>query len=73
MHHLLNILAGVGQALGALGTAPQYRYPELGDRQKDMQHIVGDMAVVGRRLGKQTDKELKKTEHGEIDHCTATQ
>lgn len=73
MEHLMNILLGFGQTLGAFGTAPQYQYPEMGDRQQDMREIAGDMETVGRRLRNQANKELKQAKHVQIDHCATAQ
>lgn len=70
MQHLLNILEGVGQALNALGTSPQYRYPEVGDRVRDQHRIAGDMMIVGRRLRKNVKKEQDRVRDGEVKDCS---
>ncbi|WP_137895009.1 hypothetical protein [Ramlibacter sp. 2FC] len=73
MNHLLNILAGVGQVINALGSAPQYRYPQVGDRRMDAKNIAGGFVTVGRDLKKKADKELTRHSHGKIDHSAASQ
>jgi len=58
MNHLLNALAGFGSAINALGTAPKYTLPSVGDRSKDMRKIASDFSTVGRRMGKNTARAL---------------
>ena len=73
MNHLLNILASVGQAMNAFGSAPQYRYPKIGDRRKDSQKIAGDFSSVGRRLKKHTEDELNLHTHVKVHHSAASE
>lgn len=62
----MNFLAGLGSSLGALGTAPKYKYPKLGDRKKDAANMRGDFRVVSRDLNKTTRAELQEG-HGEVN------
>lgn len=60
MHHIVNLLVGVGSVLGALGTGPTYHFPTPADRSKDLRHIRGDVRAAGTSLKKATKKaELK--------------
>ncbi|MFM2056064.1 MAG: hypothetical protein RLY71_449 [Pseudomonadota bacterium] len=71
MQHLLNLLAGLGESLGALGSAPQYRYPRLGDRRADLDHLRSDMGRVGQDLRNTAKRALSNDSgrsHGAIDN-----
>lgn len=46
MDHLKNFLLGIGDVLTAFGTAPNYKYPGMGDRAIDNQKMRRDMAAV---------------------------
>jgi hypothetical protein len=67
VEHLKNILAGVGDVLLAFGTAPQYRYPTVGERAKDVDQLNGDFSVVGKRLKGKAERALREA-HGKADN-----
>jgi hypothetical protein len=50
MDHLKNILLGMGEVLTAFGTAPEYKYPKIGDRSADKQRMRRDLAIVGNDM-----------------------
>ncbi|MBB5411931.1 hypothetical protein HDG34_005897 [Paraburkholderia sp. HC6.4b] len=58
MKHLLNILAGVGSAMNAFGTLPQYDVPKRGDRARDLALIRKDFGVVTGRIETHASKAL---------------
>jgi len=58
MTELLNFISGLGATMGALGTAPAYKYPARNDRAEDLRRLSGDVTVVGRDLTKKTKKAL---------------
>jgi hypothetical protein len=58
MKELLNILAGVGSALNAFGTVPQYDVPRRGDQARDFVLIGGDIRRVTSRIEKKANKAL---------------
>lgn len=64
---LLNFLSGLGSAMGALGTAPSYRYPSDTDRLADLRRLRGDAVKVGRDLENKTKNTLRER-HGKVDH-----
>ena len=75
MQHLLNLLAGLGESLGALGSAPQYSYPQRGDRRADAAAIRGDFRQVGDDLDKTARRALNDhhkndsgRSHGKVHH-----
>ncbi len=71
MEHLKNILTGVGNVLAAFGTAPSYRYPEVGDRLRDAQQISGDWVRVGTAMNTTLTKE-KSIQDGSVNDCAGT-
>lgn len=73
MKYLLNLLSGLGQVMNPFGSLPGYRYPQIGDRARDIQNLAGDLATVERRLGHQTQKELSRQSHGKVNHRAASQ
>jgi hypothetical protein len=70
MKHLLNVLAGVGSALNAFGTAPQYDVPRRGDQARDFALIGRDMSRVASRVEKKASQAL--TENGSAHDRTST-
>lgn len=58
MKELLNVLAGVGSALSAFGTMPQYDVPRRGDQARDFSLIGGDFRRATDRLEKTAHKAL---------------
>lgn len=72
MKHLMNILAGMGQVMGLLGSAPRYTYPRIGDRARDLRHLSGDALQVSRRLDRVAAQELQRLQHGQQVHHRPT-
>jgi hypothetical protein len=58
MKELLNVLAGMGSALNAFGTVPQYDVPRRGDQAHDFALIGGDIRRVTARVEKNANKAL---------------
>lgn len=67
MKHLLNILAGMGSALNALGTAPEYRLPRIGDQARDFAMVGADMRCVTARIERKSRQALTG-KHGRTDN-----
>jgi hypothetical protein len=67
MNHLRHFLLGIGQALTAFGSAPQYRYPSAGDRARDLEMLGADMRAVGRDMKKPASTALNQA-HGKDHH-----
>ena len=72
MDHLLNFLAGLGSALGAFGTSPQYKLPSIGDRAIDASNLRRDVRSTRRDLNKTANKALEER-YGKIDHSATAQ
>lgn len=67
MKHLLNVLAGVGSAMNAFGTLPQYDVPKRGDSARDLALVGGDMRKAASRLEKQAGRTISSS-HGPTDN-----
>ncbi|MEI7296636.1 hypothetical protein WCQ02_31220 [Paraburkholderia tropica] len=65
MKYLLEVLAGVGSAMNAFGTLPQYDVPKRGDRCRDFAIIGNDMRRATARVEKQARKAIAG-KHGAI-------
>lgn len=63
MKHLLNMLAGMGSALNAFGTAPGYQLPRIGDQSRDFAMIGADLRCVTAGVEKKSRQALTG-EHG---------
>lgn len=59
MNHLKEILLGIGSAMNAFGTHPNYQRPERGEIGRDLAAISGDMRVVGEDLRRTSEKTAK--------------
>lgn len=71
MKQLLEILAGVGSAMNALGTLPQYDLPKRGDRARDLELVGNDFRNVTGRIERQAGKALAGT-HGPAHNSKTT-
>jgi hypothetical protein len=69
MKHLFNVLAGVGSAMNAFGTLPQYDVPKRGDSARDLALVGGDMRKVASRLEKQA-RRTTLSSHGSTHNRT---
>lgn len=58
MKHLLNLLNGMGSALNAFGTSPQYDVPRQGDQMRDFATVGGDIRRVTARVEQKSQKAL---------------
>jgi hypothetical protein len=58
MKELLNVLAGMGSALNAFGSVPQYDVPSRGDQARDFALIGRDFQRVTARVEKHANKAL---------------
>lgn len=58
MKELLDVLAGVGSALNAFGSVPQYDVPRRGDQARDFALIGGDIRRATDRVEKTAHKAL---------------
>lgn len=67
MKHLLNMLAGMGSALNALGTAPEYQLPRVGDQARDFAMIGADMRRITGRVERKSRQALTG-KHGRADN-----
>ncbi|WP_181885606.1 hypothetical protein [Trinickia dinghuensis] len=63
MKHLLRMLAGMGSALNALGTAPAYERPCVGDQARDFGMIGVDMQRVTARVERKS-RQAMAGKHG---------
>ncbi len=71
MNHLINILTGLGSALGGFGVGRPYSVPKRGDRAKDTRNLARDVRIVEVGLYENTTKALEKTKDGSIAKRTA--
>ncbi|MGE8453554.1 MAG: hypothetical protein ACN6OP_23680 [Pseudomonadales bacterium] len=71
MNHLINILTGLGSALGGFGASRPYSVPRRGDRSKDARNIARDFHGVEVRLYNNSCKALENKEYGAVEKRTA--
>lgn len=64
MNHIINILTGLGSALGGFGESRPYSIPSRGDRARDVRNLAKDGRKVRNRLGKYTVKALEDKQDG---------
>ena len=58
MKSLLNMLAGMGSALNAFGTGPEYDRPCVGDQASDFAMVGGDLQRVTARVEEKSRRAL---------------
>lgn len=70
MKHLLSMLAGVGAALNAFGTAPEYDRPRAGDQARDFAVVGADMRRVTARV-ERTSRRALTGAHGRANNSAS--
>jgi len=71
MRNLFNILAGMGSALNAFGTLPQYDVPQRGDSARDLKVISCDFRRITNRVESNARAVLAGNNNGPTHHRKA--